>query len=301
MNTIIIDLGYSSAKILFNGEYYKVPTAISFANDAGIEFGESSVYDFEGEKYYVGEAATDEAFTTTDYNFLRNFGPLMVFHIITKLGIVGDIQLITGLALTDWARREDFQERLQFLKVNDATIATNCKVVGPQGSGAYNAYIAENNLFNDQPKSMAIIDIGYRTINFLYYEKGNAQQTKMKGFPGHGVVSIMKTFSNYLETTYGMPFSEQEALKIFMEKELTMGGVIQEDIPAKIEELKGKFVQKLMNSVLIAEKKLCTMASKVLIAGGGAYYLEDIAMPDNTVFNKNPKEFSNCYGYSLVQ
>ena len=301
MIRVIIDFGYSSAKILYNGEYYKVPTAISFANDAGIQFGESSVYDYQGDKYYVGEAATDEAFTTTDYEFLKKFGPLMAFHILKKLNLLDqDIELITGLALTDWDKRQDFQDTLQFLKVNDATIATNCKVVMPQGSGAYNAYIAENNLYEAPPKTMVVIDIGYRTINFLYYEKGVANQTRMKGFPGHGIVSIMKTFSNYLETTYGMPFSEQEALKIFMDKELSLGGVPQEEIPVFIADLKIKFMQKLRNSILVSEKKTLGFADKVLMAGGGAYYIEDMEFPPNIVFNKNPKEFSNVFGYSLI-
>lgn len=300
MNKISIDIGYSSSKIMFNDQYYKVPTAISFANDCGIEFGESSVYDFEGENYYVGEQASDEAFTTTDYKFLYKFAPLIVFHIFNKLGISGDINLNTGLALTDWSKREEFTERLQFLKVNDATVATNVKVVGPQGSGAYNTFIAQNELHNNPPKSVCVIDIGYRTINFLYYERGEPIQTKMKGFPGHGVVSIMKTFSNYLESRYGMPFSEQEALKIFMDKEFSLGGEIQEGIAEYITDLKNKFIQKLMNSVLVSEKKTLMMAEKVLIAGGGAYYIEDVAMPKNTVYNTDPKEFSNVFGYSLI-
>jgi len=300
MNKISIDIGYSSSKILFNDQYYKVPTAISFANDCGIEFGETSIYRFEDEDYYVGEQASSESFTTTDYKFLYKFAPLIVFHIFKKLGMSGDISLNTGLALTDWSKREEFTERLQFLKVNDETVATNVKVVGPQGSGAYNAYIAQNNLYDAHPKSTCIIDIGYRTINFLYYEKGEPIQTKMKGYPGHGVVSIMKTFSNYLETTYGMPFSEQEALKIFMEKEFSLGGEVQEQIPDVIADLKNKFIQKLMNSVLVSEKKTLMLSEKVLIAGGGAYYIEDVPMPKNTVFNIDPKEFSNCYGYSLI-
>jgi plasmid segregation protein ParM len=300
MNKISIDIGYSSSKIMFNSQYYKVPTAISFANDCGIEFGESAIYDFEGEKYYVGELATDEAFTTTDYKFLIKFAPLIVFHIFKKLGITGDISLNTGLALTDWSKREEFKERLNFLKVNNETVATGVNVVGPQGSGAYNAYIVQNELTQTPPKSLCVIDIGYRTINFLYYERGEAIQTKMKGFPGHGVVSIMKTFSNYLESAYGMPFSEQEALKIFMDKEFSLGGTPQEDIPKVIADLKNKFVQKLMNSVLVSEKKTLMMAEKVLIAGGGAYYIQDVPMPPNTVYNSDPKEFSNVYGYSLI-
>ena len=98
-----------------------------------------------------------------------------------------------------------------------------------------------------------------------------------------------------------MPFSEQEALKIFMSGTLTIGGAVQENIPAKIAELKNKFVQKLMKSVLVSEKKILMMSEKVLIAGGGAYFVRDVPLPDNTVWNHAPYEFANVKGYMLAQ
>lgn len=300
MNKISIDIGYSSSKIVFNDQYYKVPTAISFANDAGIEFGETAKYSFEGEEYYVGDAATDEAFTTTDYQFLHKFGPLIIYHIFKKLGIAGEISLNTGLALTDWGHRQEFQERLAVIEVDGVKVTTGCKVVGPQGSGIYNAYIAENNLYSSHPDSCAIIDIGYRTINFLYYERGEPQQSKMKGYPGSGVVSIMKTFSNYLETTYGVNFSEQEALKIFMSGKLSLSGEEQPAVPEKIKDLKGKFVQKLMNSILVKEKKTCQFAEVVIIGGGGSYLIQDVMNQKNVKYNQDPKEFANVRGYGLI-
>ena len=292
------DLGYSSAKIQFNGEFYKVPTSISFANDIGIDFGEANVYEFEGEKYYVGEAATDESFTTTDYAFLYKFGPLITYHIIKKLGITGEIDLRTGLALSDWAKKDEFRERLSSITVNGETLIIDAKIVCPQGDGAFRAYIAQNNIAII-PKSFSVIEIGYRTINFLHYENGVAQQSKCKGFPGSGAVSIIKPFSNYLESTYGMKFSEQESLKIFMSNSLSIGGTIQEDIPLKIADLKNKFIQKLLKSVLISEKKILMMSDAVLIAGGGAYFVRDVPMPPNTVWNNAPYEFANVYGMML--
>ena len=296
-----IDIGYSACKILFNNEFYKVATSISFANDVGIDFGENNVYEFEGEKYYVGEAASDESFTTTEFSFLQKFGPLILFHIIKKLGIQGDVLLKTGLALSDWNKREDFRQRIESITVNGETINTNARVVAPQGSGCYNTYIVENNLTENHPNSMSVIDIGYRTINFLYFEKGKPQQNKMKGFPGHGVVSIIKTFTNQLEQKTGMNFSEQEALKIFMSGSFSLGGVQQEEITLLIADLKSKFIQKLMNSVLTSEKKILMLSDAVLIAGGGSYLIRDVGMPPNTVWNKQPAEFSNVYGYSLIK
>lgn len=305
MVTLGIDIGYSSTKIKFNNEFYKVPTSISFANDMGIEYGENNVYAFEGEKYYVGESASDEAFTTTDYKFLFKFAPLIIYHIIKKLNIAGPMTVKTGLALTDWSKREEFQQRINIIKVDDQIITTGAKVVGPQGSGAYNSYISDNALFDKLPNKMSVIDIGYRTINFLYYEKGVAQQNRMKGFPGHGVVSIIKTFTSMLESTYGINFSEQEALKIFMDGHFSFGGTVQEQIPAMIEDLKNKFKTKLMQSVLVSENKLLQLSDKVLITGGGSYFLKNTPMPPNTCWSSDagrmPDEFANVSGYMLVQ
>lgn len=295
------DIGYSSTKIMINGEFYKVPTSISYANDVGIDFGEANIYEFEGEKYYVGEAATDESFTTTDYAFLYKFSPLITYHIIKKLNLSGPIEMRTGLALSDWSKREEFAARLTDITVNGETIQISPRIVGPQGDGAYTSYIVENGLTTNPPKSLSIIEIGYRTVNFLHYENGKAQQAKCKGFPGHGAVSIIKPFSNYLETTYGMPFSEQESLKIFMSGVLTIGGVVQEEIPYKIADLKNKFVQKLLKSVLVSEKKILMMSEKVLIAGGGAYFVRDVPLPENTVWNVAPYEFANVKGYMLAE
>jgi len=323
---ISIDIGYSSSKILFNNQYSKIATAISFANDAGIDFGESSIYQFEGKRYFVGAAATEESFTTTNYKFLYDYSPMIVFHILKKLGIEGDVRLKTGLALTDWGKRDEITTRLNTINIGiknpdnhlamlDLVVNTNCKVVGPQGSGAYVSYISYLHMLHNKkikdaiipvdqlveiPKSLIILDIGYRTINFLYYENGKANQAKMKGFPGHGVVSIMKTFSSYLESTYGMPFSEQEALQIFLNNEFIMDGEKQLNIPPMVTELKSNFVQKLINSVLVSEVKLLRTSEAVLISGGGAYYLEGVLNMKNVVFGQKPYEFANVYGYSLM-
>jgi len=301
MTVIGIDIGYSSSKIMYNNEYFKVPTSISFAHDmGGIDFGESTIYNFEGEAYHVGESATDESFTTTDYTFLYKFAPLIIFHIIKKLNIQGPVEVRTGLALSDWTERESFRERISTININDEILNLTAILVGPQGDGAYRSYITDNNLFDQIPETFSVIDIGYRTINFLYYENGIAHQNKCKGFPGHGVVSIMKTFTNFLESEYGMNFSEQEALKIFLNGSFKIGGVQQTKVPEVINDLKNKFVIKLMNSILVSEKKILKLSDYVLITGGGSYLIEDVQMPPNTVWSTNPKEFANVRGYMLV-
>ena len=146
---------------------------------------------------------------------------------------------------------------------------------------------------------MSIIDIGYRTINFLNYEGGVPNPTKSKSFPDHGVVTIIKPFTNMLENKYSINFSEQESIKIFLENEFSFGGEDQPEIKEEIITAKHKFVQKLMNSILVSEKKTLQLSDIVLISGGGAYMLKDMQMPPNVRFGNGVHEFENVKGYLL--
>ena len=302
-NTIAIDLGYSSIKISYNGQFYKVPSMINFYNESGIQFGSIQKYEFEDGVYTVGEATSDDSFTTTDFKFLFKFAPLMIYHILKQLEITGNIKIKTGLALIDWGdteKRDSFVNRISTLNVNGETINCDVELVGPQGNGCFRSYIHKNGLFDDKmPKNMSIIDIGYRTINFLNYENGVPNPTKSKSFPDHGVVSIIKPFTNMLENKYGINFSEQESIKIFLDKEFFYGGQDQPEIVQEIIDAKSRFVQKLMNSILVSEKKTLQLSRLVLISGGGAYMLKDMQLPPNVVFGEGVHEFENCAGYLL--
>lgn len=304
MIKIAIDIGYSFTKIMYENKLYKIPSAVSYALDMGIEYGTNDVYDFEGEKLYVGEmAASSESFNTGDYKFLYKYGPLIIYHIIKKLGIDisqsnSEIELRTGLALVDLVNKQSFAERLALLKVNNQEVKTR-PIIIPQGAGAVASYI-HNERNGEYPNSLFAIDIGYRTINILSYEGKDAIKQRCKSYPGHGVTSIIKPFANFMETKFGLPFSEAEIIKIFLKKEFKFQGELRPEVSTMIEELKLKFVNKLMNSILENEKKYLALSDVVLLVGGGSYMLADIRLPANTVFPKDGNyEFQNVIGYYL--
>ncbi len=301
MKQLGIDLGYKGTKIWWNNQFYKIATTINYYNDSGIQFGNTDVYDFEGEKYVVG-TPNDDSFVTTDFKFLQQFGPLIVFHVLKKLDIKEPVEIRTGLALMDWGdeeKRNSFIERLSSITCNGETVHNEVTLVGPQGDGSFRSYIVSNNLQDAIPNKVSIIDIGYKTINFLHYEKGKPDQQKSKGFPDHGVVTIIKPFTAFMEHHYQVPFSEQEAAEIFLEGRFTFGGEIQPIVEEKIEEAKMHFVQKLMNSILVSEKKTLQLSDVVVISGGGAYMLQGIEMPRNVVIGEAFLEFDNVKGYML--
>jgi hypothetical protein len=301
MNVLGLDLGYNGIKILWMGQYYKIATTINYYNDSGIDFGEVEVYEFEGNKYNVGIVAED-SFTTTNFDFLYNFSPLMIYHILKKLNITEPVLIKTGLALVDWGdqeKRDKFKERISTITVNGETITNQVELVGPQGDGSFRSFIVDNGLSNDIPKKVSIIDIGYKTINFLHYEDGRPIPQKSKGFPDHGVVTIIKPFTAFLENTYKMAFSEQEAIDIFLTKEFIYNGEEQPKVVEKIAEAKQQFVRKLMNSILVSENKTLKLSNIVYISGGGSYMLKDIDLPPNVKIGKEFNEFENVKGYTL--
>jgi len=296
MKQLDIDVGYSSTKIKFGGKLHKLPSAVAFASDLGIDYGEDDVVEYRGEKYYVGESAVGmETFTTTDFGFKRQFDPVIIHHVIKKLNLLEDvkvnsIKLSLTLALADWKHKDEYLEILKKYDIDGITIGFDNITLLPQGAGSYMGYVGSKGV---HPQSAAVIEIGFNTINFLVYESGKPKRAHSKGFSGHGVSSILRPFASYLESTFNMPFGEAESLKIFTNGSFVFNGIEQQQVTDKIIELKGQFVKKLFNSVLTGEKKILATSEKVIIAGGGCYLLEGINFPPNVQLAAKPYEFAN--------
>ncbi len=299
MKKLAIDIGYSSTKILYEGKLHKLPSAISFATDLGIDYGEDDVVKYKGDKYYVGDAAVGlETFTTTSFEFKQNFDPVIIYHVLKKLKLTeevknNNVKLYLTLALADWKHKDTYLENLAKFQVDDKEMNLTDIILLPQGAGAYMQFVGKNGV---HPSSAAIIDIGFNTINFLVYEGGQPKRAHSKGYSGHGVSSILRPFATYLESTFNMPFGESEALKIFTNGKFIFNGMEQKDIAEKIIELKGQFVKKLFNSVLVGDRKILSISEKVILAGGGCYLLEGVTFPPNVMLTDKPYEFANIVG-----
>ena len=297
---ISIDIGYGHCKVMYEGKLVKFPMAISYANDLGVTYGEMNSYEFEGKHYSVGSDASDESFSTTDYKLLYKFAPLIVFHILSKFDRVDTktpIVVNTGLSIVDWGHKDEFIDRLSKIVVDEKEVDLEVTLI-PQGAGCAVDWV-ENQNDSEYPSKLSVIDIGFNTINLIYMEKGRLIRQKSKPYPGHGIVSIIKTFSTFLENKYAMNFSQQEVNDIFLDGEFTYNGEDQEDVRERIVVIKEQFVTKLFNTILVDAKKTFATSNVVLIGGGGAYMLENIPMPPNVQFVESPYEYSNVRGYSL--
>ena len=297
---IAIDIGYSSTKVSFRGKQVRFPTAICFATDVGTQFGTENVYEFEGERYYVGqEAVSEESFTTTDYKFLSKFAPLLIFHILKKFNehnMETPIDIKTGLAFADWDKKDDFKERLSTIVVDSMTLSVNVAII-PQGVGVIQSWVQEKNA-GEYPNRISVVDIGYNTINFCSYLKGKPEKKSISSYPGHGVSSIIKPFTTFLENNFKMAFSQQEAIEIFVDGEFMFNGEVQEKVSEMIVQLKKQFVSKLFNTILVNDKKVIGISNIALLGGGGANLLQGVGFPKQFQI-VDEAVFANVRGYAL--
>ena len=304
------DLGYGTTKIKYKDKLVKFPTSIALYTDTGIEYGDTNIYDFEGDKYLVGsESLMSESFSTMNFDFILKFAPLIVYHILRKFELADKpmpIQVNTGLALVDWNEKNVklFKERLSKFTINGKEISLKVNLV-PQGIGIYMNYanygkkVVEENL--DLSKmNVVIIDIGYNTINLMHMRNNKFQKPSSKSYPGHGVSSLIKPFKLYLENKFKTKFTDQEAMEYAINEYMMWNGVKQEEVIKHIKEEKTKFVIKLFRSVLQDELPLLGRTDMVLISGGGSYLLENAKLPPHYVIDDKPMEYSNVKGYSLL-
>ena len=300
MAEIAIDLGYSSTKVIADGKMYKFPTAVSYASSSGLDYGDSKFYEFEGDKYTVG-VPSETSFTTTDYKFLSKFAPLIIFHVLKMISVspTDKIEISTGLAISDWSKRQEFAERISNFQVNDTNVSLTITSIMPQGAGCFYDYAHDESKAKES--TVLVVDGGYNTVNTIYFQEGGVPvRDKAAAHVGQGASTIIKEFTKWLELRYNLPFAEQEALKIFMKRRFVYNGIEQEDVVAKIDELKKQFVNQLFKSILVSERKLMATTDIVLMAGGLVYFLKDTPFPPNVRFVSEPYEFSNVRGYAYA-
>lgn len=296
-----IDIGYSSTKVFINGKCSKFPTAISYATDVGLSYGDSSVYSFEGEQFFVGdEAISGEAFNTIDYKFLHKYAPLIIYHLLKQfdgVNLARPVEIKTGLAIVDWANKEEFIKRISSFEVNGEKVELKVSLI-PQGGGVYADWIHRENK-DKHPENAHILDIGFNTINSIHFENGKPIRSKTNAYPTHGVISAVKPFVSYLENRFRMSFSNAEAINYFVKGKFVFNGEEVKEVEEKIKELKAQMVKRLFQSVLVNEKKVLSTSEVVIIGGGGAYLLKGVALPNNVRIIADSPEYSNVRGYML--
>jgi plasmid segregation protein ParM len=307
-NTLIaIDIGYGDIKVYLKDntgleKYFKFTNAISFAGNSSVPSSVNAleVFRFNDQDYIVGEDALwNTPFTARRYQYLYDYAPLLVYKALKMANVdTGtNIKLITGLSLKDWARAEEFGERLTNIFVNNEHYhisADNIYIV-PQGKGVYIDYKFTNNVTND---CFAIVDIGYNTFDFLIFSNGSPIPNKNYANT-LGVNNLVQELQKYLANELQITnFSEQEVKNILFERSVRIGAKTH-DLSVAIKKEVIKYSKLIQNEILDKNEDIISKVNNIILSGGGAYLLkeENVQIFDNQVYSETPYEFANVRGY----
>jgi plasmid segregation protein ParM len=303
MINIAIDIGYGDIKICTEKNLIKFTNAISFAGNTTVEYSQSAleVFKFNDLEYLVGEQSLlNNPFITRDYKYLYEYAPLLVYKALklSKIKPDDEIHLVTGLSIKDWAKAEEFGERLCNIYVNNEHYKIspdNIKIV-PQGKGIYLDYKKHNDIKSSD--FTAIIDIGYNTFDFLLFMNGKPVPNKNYANT-LGVNTLIQELQKLLTKEFpNSSFSEQECKEILMTKHLRIGAKTH-DLGNLIAKEIIKYSKIIYNEIQAKNGDLINKVDSIVISGGGAYLLKEINTNifDHQVFSSEPFEYANVRGY----
>lgn len=298
MSVLCIDIGYGHTKVLYNNNEYKFPSAVSYAGISSTSFSDSDSYEFEGQKYFVGDnKAVRDALATQDYSFLEKYAPLLIFKAIeyckNNLGLDDseEIHIATGLSVLNWANREGFKNRIRSFTVNNKLIKTQIKLFA-QGQGVFYDYFGCS---GDDDLNI-VFDIGLLTNDFIVFENNKPYPEKCFA-NNHGVNVILKDLQNYISSKFNEHLSEVQVNNILITNQFRHYGVVHklDDI---ISQIKDSYIEKITLGINSSSKGLIKEANKIILSGGGAYLFNDYKIFPNMVLSNSPYEFSNVRGYA---
>lgn len=292
MQRIAIDIGYGDTKVVCGDKEFKFPSAIEREKESAAEYASSAedVYIFDGKKYVVGERASYGAVSTRGFNFLVKYSPLIIYHAIKKACIDTSrpIEIATGLSIVNWNDKEQFISSISKININNEIFEPNV-VLMAQGQGVFEDY-KEN-----KDGLVCIVDIGYNTLDFLVFEDCKPK-TNLSFATKQGVNRIVTELQTKLQKKFSTDLSEQAVKDIFIKGYILNFGEkidLSDEISSSKEEYRDFIIDELKSKRL----DLLQRSSKVIFAGGGAYFLGGVSLPKNTVFSATPYEFANVRGY----
>lgn len=293
---IAIDIGYGDTKVMFNGKCFKFPSAIEQIRQAqaSLAGNELDVYSLNGVKFKVGQKATINAIATRGFGFLQKYSPLLIRHAFSLANIDLDkpISLATGLSILNYQEAQSFLASISKFIIDDKVFELDVSLFA-QGQGVFIEYPEQKD-----EKLICIIDIGYNTLDFLAFEDNEPRNDLCFANQG-GANKIIVDLQKLLSREYKIDFSEQQAKKIFMSKEVQISGQVI-DFSDIINEMTTQYADFVMDEFYNKIGDTIKLADKVIISGGGAYFLDKEYMQKeypHIFFTQNPYEFSNVRGY----
>ncbi len=288
-NILSTDVGYSYTKYATGDVSSKFPSIISKAGTADC-IGESKSYDYNGNKYNVGDIYGNHNISTRTDEFLTKYSPLLLFHIFDKENVRPDL-ICVSLSISEYKEKESKLKNAVSKFIVNGEICSQEVMVFPQGMGIW--------ISAGKPDNAVIIDIGYNTVDIFAVKNGSPSRDYSKGIPGIGTCILANNISQYLSSKFnGMFIPELEANKYLQDKKAKIHRQ-EVDLSEFISDIKQDYADTIINAVLTLPeiKNIIDKTDNFIIAGGGAYYIpEDIKNRYNATVPDKP-EYANVIGF----
>ncbi|WP_144624789.1 ParM/StbA family protein [Bacillus velezensis] len=274
-----LDVGYSHTKIVTGKDGKKVDKFQSTVRLGEIDTNKNStVIEFEGKKYTVGEKGrlVMDTKKTFDINFdICIATALARTHDVESL----DINLVTGLPIGYYQHQKDELKdalsKKEFkigYKGKDRTFRINECEVFPQSAGLP---IIHPKDFED--KTVLVIDIGGFTVDVSYFEDGDL--VSFDTYP-LGVLIFRSELASAINAKFSTRYD-----KLDMERVIRNGIIVDEEvIPESEFDIKGFHEQHMQNILdhIKADFNYETVESKTFV-GGGAIAFKDYLPPNKSI------------------
>jgi plasmid segregation protein ParM len=282
-----LDVGYGDVKAVYQRdgvlETLRFPTAISYAERGVGElsaFAEDEEYEYRGKKYLIGKEALFGAFSTRSFEFMKRYSPLFVFKAVKKIQaktgeVVTDIAMGLPLSYYTDANVKELVPLLERIEVGRTVLELNVRFY-PQGLGVLADYrLTQAGDVNRQTdRDMLIIDIGFNTVDVIAVERGRIVKGESDTLERHGVSKISLTLAREIKSRMQLDLSEQESKDVLRCGRIRVYGA-ERDLSELIRESAEKYMDWLIQEVRSKWTARIQRAERVIIAGGGAYYLEE--------------------------
>lgn len=303
---LAVDTGYSFVKYAYEtvedttgevitplkkGKFITAIATVDSSDDLGI--GERLAVKYKGDSYLVGEIALNRQnlIPTRDDTFLIRYSPLLIHEILRRENLSPDF-LVVSLSITEFAKKRNvLREVCSSFTVDDKTFTFPEVKVMPQGIGIWE--------YVDRPENAMILDIGFNTIDIITILNGKPMPEFCLGYKNIGVSEIANAISNYLNAKFdGIYIPELALVNVLDSGVFQINGEIYnvEDI---IEKKKRSYTERILTTIRNSVKigNIFNTIDKVVVAGGGAYFIDDSIRDKSRFLVLDEPEFANVLGF----
>lgn len=339
---IAVDIGFGFVKTMNeNGEQVSFPSVIAKRQESSIKNiigGAVDNYNItlwdEGDggqklnerKYYVGDAGmTNGGNRRWEDKSEFNTEDMKIF-IATAVALVNplneEVDLCVGLPMSYFTqKKEDLKNMLKPLNARikieqikgTRTIKFKSIFVFPQGAGAYYSAICDRNGdikdINMATSSVGVIDVGYRTVDYLVMAKGRNGITMVEGLSGSLEEDGMNVaFQEIEKAVSSHPDVQREIGLLEIEKAiLWFGGKLNfKKLEINLTEIEERAYREhgenIASKIKLKWGNDADSLGTILISGGGGSALFPVFQTkfEQAELQANP-EFANCEGYLGAQ